>query len=92
MSLSKVRGLQLEMKEFESRSDAWNRKWRNLSTVRCMESGMEEFEPSSDARYRKWRSSTQVTMLGIGNRRVRYKFEGLESGMEELETSLRLGI
>ena len=38
MSSSQVRGLELEMKEFESSSDAWNRKWRSLSSVQGMES------------------------------------------------------
>ena len=68
--------------------------------IRGLESEMEEFEPSSEAWNRKWRSSSQVLTLGIGNGRVRDKFEarnrewksssqvrGLESEMEEFEPS-----
>ena len=66
---------------------------------------MEEFESNSEAGNRKWRSSNQVPTLGIGNGRVRAKFElgignggvrakfrRLESGMEEFEQSSRFGI
>ena len=46
MSLSQVRGLELEMKEFESSSDACNREWKSSSSVRGLNSGIKEFETS----------------------------------------------
>ena len=49
------------MEVFQPSSDVWNRELKSSIQVRCLESGMEEFEPSS--------------MLGIGNGKVRAKFE-----------------
>ena len=57
-SSSKVQGLESEINEFESNSDAWNREWkfeawnrecRSSNQVRCLESEMEEFEHDSNS-------------------------------------------
>ena len=53
---------------------------------------MEEFDLNYNSWNREWRISTKCAKLGIGNRDVRTKFRILESGIEEFEPSLRIGI
>ena len=91
-SSSQVRRLESEMEEFEPSSDAWNRKWWSSSQVPTLGIGnggvrakfedcnrkIEEFESNSDAWNRDWKSSSKVL--------------GLDSGMEEFESSSWLGI
>ena len=63
------------MEEFEPSSETCNREWKSSSQVRGLESGMEEFESNSKAWIREWRNSSIVPTLGIGNGRVRVKFD-----------------
>ena len=78
------------MEKFERSSDAWNREWKSSRQVRGLQSEIKEFEPSSDAWDLEWKSSSEVrglesrmeefeqsSMLGIGNGRVKAKFEAL---------------
>ena len=69
------------MEEFESNSEAWNRKWRCSSQVRGLESEMDEFETSTDAWKVEWRSSSQVRCLESEMDDLGAKFRCLESGM-----------
>ena len=99
-SSNQVRGLESGMEDFKTSSEAWNREWKSSSQVRGLESGMEEFEPSSKVGIRKIGVFSKVPTLGIGNGRVRDKFEAwnqewrnlsqvrsLESEMEVFEPS-----
>ena len=63
------------MEEFEPSSKLGIGNGGVRVKLRGFESEMEELKPSSDTWNREWKSSSQLPKLGIGNGRVRAKFE-----------------